>query len=41
MRRNVTGFLIYAFGYSLILQPVSVVGYVSELLGLRKTWGTK
>ena len=41
VRRNVTGFLIYAFGYSLILQPVSVVGYVSELLGLRKTWGTK
>ena len=35
------GFLIYAFAYSLILQPVSVGGYISELLGLRKSWGTK
>jgi biofilm PGA synthesis N-glycosyltransferase PgaC len=41
VRRNVGGFLIYAFAYSLILQPVSVGGYVSELLGLRKSWGTK
>jgi len=41
VRRNVAGFLIYAFAYSLILQPVSVGGYVSELLGLRKSWGTK
>jgi biofilm PGA synthesis N-glycosyltransferase PgaC len=41
VRRNVTGFLIYAFAYSLILQPVSVGGYISELLGLRKSWGTK
>lgn len=41
VRRNVTGFLIYVFAYSLILQPVSAAGYVSELLGLRKSWGTK
>jgi biofilm PGA synthesis N-glycosyltransferase PgaC len=41
VRRNVAGLLIYVFGYSLILQPVSVAGYVSELLGLRKRWGTK
>jgi biofilm PGA synthesis N-glycosyltransferase PgaC len=41
VRRNVSGFLIYAFAYSLILQPVSVGGYISELLGLRKSWGTK
>jgi len=41
VRRNISGFLIYAFAYSLILQPVSVGGYVSELLGLRKSWGTK
>ncbi len=41
VRRNVAGFLIYVFGYSLILQPVSVAGYVSEMLGLSKTWGTK
>jgi len=41
VRRNVSGFLIYAFAYSVILQPACVWGYVSELLGLRKTWGTK
>ena len=41
VRRNITGFFVYAFAYSLILQPVSVGGYASELLGLRKSWGTK
>ena len=41
VRRNLSGFLTYAFVYSLILQPACVVGYFSELLGLRKTWGTK
>jgi biofilm PGA synthesis N-glycosyltransferase PgaC len=41
VRRNVSGFLIYAFAYSAILQPACVWGYVSEVLGLRKTWGTK
>jgi len=41
VRRNVSGFLMYVFAYSLVLQPVSAAGYVSELLGLRKHWGTK
>ncbi|MGY0561028.1 glycosyltransferase [Luteimonas sp. A277] len=41
IRRNIAGFLAYVFGYSLILQPVCVWGYVSELVGLRKDWGTK
>ncbi len=41
VRRNVPGFLVYAFTYSLILQPASVAGYLSELLGTRKTWGSK
>lgn len=41
VRRNVGGFFIYVFAYSLILQPVSVGGYISEMLGLRKSWGTK
>jgi biofilm PGA synthesis N-glycosyltransferase PgaC len=41
VRRNVRGFLIYAFAYSAILQPACVWGYLSEVLGLRKTWGTK
>jgi biofilm PGA synthesis N-glycosyltransferase PgaC len=41
VRRNVSGFLLYVFAYSLVLQPVSAAGYVSEFLGLRKSWGTK
>ncbi len=41
VRRNPVGFLIYAFAYSAILQPACLWGYCSEVLGLRKTWGTK
>lgn len=41
VRKNTVGFLLYAFTYSLILQPASVAGHFSELLGLRKTWGSK
>ena len=41
VRSNISGFLVYVFAYSLVLQPVSVAGYISELLGLRKNWGTK
>jgi poly-beta-1,6-N-acetyl-D-glucosamine synthase len=41
VRRNLSGFLTYAFVYSLILQPACVAGYFSEILGLRKSWGTK
>lgn len=41
VRRNLRGFLFFAFAYSLVMQPVCVWGYVDELLGLRKTWGTK
>jgi biofilm PGA synthesis N-glycosyltransferase PgaC len=41
VRRNPSGFAMYAFAYSLILQPASVAGQLSELLGLRKTWGSK
>jgi poly-beta-1,6-N-acetyl-D-glucosamine synthase len=41
VRKNPVGFLLYAFAYSLILQPASVAGHFSEFLGLRKTWGSK
>ncbi|MFN3620140.1 glycosyltransferase [Sphingorhabdus sp.] len=41
VRRNLRGFFFYALGYSLLMQPVCVWGYCSELLGLRKSWGTK
>ena len=41
VRRNPLGFVMYVVGYSLVLQPASVFGYLSELFGMRKTWGTK
>jgi poly-beta-1,6-N-acetyl-D-glucosamine synthase len=41
VRDNVGGFLFYVLGYSLLMQPVCVWGYVSELLGMGKRWGTK
>ncbi len=41
VRFNPSGFFIYSLFYSLLMQPVSLAGYVAELLNLRKTWGTK
>ncbi len=41
VRRNFGGFLFYALGYSLVMQPVCVWGYGAELLGMRKQWDTK
>ncbi|MDQ3039330.1 MAG: glycosyltransferase family 2 protein [Pseudomonadota bacterium] len=41
VRRNLSGFFTYMLGYSMILQPICVWGYLSEFLGMRKRWGTK
>jgi biofilm PGA synthesis N-glycosyltransferase PgaC len=41
VRRNLKGFLIYCLAYSMIMQPICVLGYFAEILNLRKTWGTK
>jgi biofilm PGA synthesis N-glycosyltransferase PgaC len=41
VRRNPVGFMVYALFYGMVLQPGCVLGYVSELLNLRKHWGTK
>jgi len=41
VRRNLSGFLFYVLLYSMVMQPVCVWGYVAELLGWRKRWGTK
>ncbi|TDK22337.1 glycosyltransferase family 2 protein [Luteimonas aestuarii] len=41
VRRNFAGFLFYSVGYTMILQPVCVMGYFAELFRLRKSWGTK
>ncbi|MEI7036294.1 glycosyltransferase [Fulvimonas yonginensis] len=41
VRRNPIGFLVYALFYGVVLQPGCVLGYLAELLNLRKHWGTK
>jgi len=42
VRRNITGFIFYAFLYSMILQPACVFGYIKEFfMGSVKNWGTK
>ena len=41
IRKNWFGFIFYMLAYSMILQPACVLGYISELLKLRKSWGTK
>lgn len=41
VRRNPAGLLFYLLAYTLLMQPVCVWGYWSELLGLTKKWGTK
>jgi biofilm PGA synthesis N-glycosyltransferase PgaC len=41
VRRNPWGFVVYILAYGFVLQPASVMGYVSELFNMRKTWGTK
>ncbi len=38
MEKSLPGFLLYAFIYPLLMQPVSVWGYFAELTGGRKQW---
>ena len=38
MEKSLPGFLLYAFIYPLLMQPVSVWGYFAELFGRRKQW---
>jgi biofilm PGA synthesis N-glycosyltransferase PgaC len=41
VRRNVGGFLFYVLVYAILMQPICLWGYISELTGQRKKWGTK
>jgi len=41
VRKNFMGFALYSIFYSMIMQPASIIGYVKEVLNLKKTWGTK
>lgn len=40
-KRHYGGLFFYIFFYSLIMQPVCVWGYASEMTGRKKNWGTK
>jgi biofilm PGA synthesis N-glycosyltransferase PgaC len=39
MKLSLPGFALFALGYPLMMQPVSLWGYVAELTGRRKEWG--
>ncbi len=39
MEKSLWGFVLFAFAYPLIMQPVSVWGYLAELFGRKKQWG--
>ena len=41
VRRNVWGLVFYVLVYAIVMQPVCLWGYISELTGRRKNWGTK
>ena len=41
VRRNVWGLFFYVLVYAIVMQPVCLWGYISELTGRRKNWGTK
>ena len=38
IRKNLFGFIFYVLFYQIIMSPVSVWGYVQELLQLRRVW---
>jgi biofilm PGA synthesis N-glycosyltransferase PgaC len=41
VRRNLAGLVFYVLAYAIVMQPVCLLGYISELAGERKKWGTK
>ncbi len=41
VRKNFSGFLFYILVYQIIMAPATIMGYLAELLHLRKLWGTK
>jgi biofilm PGA synthesis N-glycosyltransferase PgaC len=41
IERDLLGLVGYTLAYGLINHPASLRGYLAELLGRRKTWGTK
>lgn len=41
VRKNFAAFLWYALCYQMVMVPACVAGYLSEIMSLRKQWGTK
>ncbi|MFZ2540468.1 MAG: glycosyltransferase [Gallionella sp.] len=41
VRKNPLAFVFYALFYGIILQPACFLGYMSEIFGKQKSWGTK
>ena len=41
VRRNFGGLMFYVLAYAILMQPVCLWGYATELAGARKKWGTK
>jgi biofilm PGA synthesis N-glycosyltransferase PgaC len=41
VRKNYRALLLYIVGYAVLMQPVSLWGYLTELVGRKKKWGTK
>lgn len=38
VRRNLLGFLLYVLAYQLVMSPISVSGYATELVRARRVW---
>lgn len=38
VRKNMIGFFIFILGYQIIMSPVSLYGYVQELVGAKRIW---
>lgn len=41
VRKNYRALIVYILFYGVLMQPVSLWGYVSEIIGRKKKWGTK
>jgi biofilm PGA synthesis N-glycosyltransferase PgaC len=41
VRQNYRALFLYIVAYAVLMQPVSLWGYLSEIVGRRKKWGTK
>jgi biofilm PGA synthesis N-glycosyltransferase PgaC len=41
VRKNVMGAILYMFTYQVLISPASFLGYFSEYLRFKKSWGTK